>query len=115
MNSIILSLKKNKIGIMLILTAALLTAGGQYFWKISNMHNMLFILIGFLFYSIGAVGMVIAFKYGSFSVIHPMMSMGYIFTVLLGYYFLNEIINIEKIVGLIMIMLGVVLVGVGDE
>ncbi|WP_041711503.1 EamA family transporter [Clostridium pasteurianum] len=115
MNSIILSLKKNKIGIMLILTAALFTVGGQYFWKISNMHNMLFILIGFLFYSIGAVGMIIAFKYGSFSVIHPMMSMGYIFTVLLGYYFLNEIINIEKIIGLILIMLGVVLVGVGDE
>lgn len=115
MNNIILSLKKNKTGILLMLIAALFTSSGQYFWKVSNMHSILFVLIGFLFYSIGAVGMIIAFKYGSFSVIHPMMSMSYIFILLIGYYFLNEIINIEKVLGLVLIMLGVVLVGVGDE
>lgn len=115
MNNLIVSLRKNKIGIILILISALITANGQYFWKISHMHNVIFILIGFLFYSVGAVGMIMAFKYGSFSVLHPMMSIGYIFTVLIGYYFLNEIINIKEITGLILIMLGVVLIGVGDE
>ncbi len=115
MNNIIKSLKKNKIGIILILISALFTTSGQYFWKISYMHNMIFILMGFIFYGIGAVGMIVAFKYGSFSVIHPMMSMSYIFIVVLGYYFLNEVVNIEKIIGLMLIMLGVVLVGVGDE
>lgn len=115
MNSIVISLKKNKVGIILILIASLFTTGGQYFWKVSDMHNIVFILIGFIFYGIGAVGMIIAFKYGSFSVIHPMMSMSYIFIVLLGYYFLNEAVSFEKIMGLILIIIGVVLVGVGDE
>lgn len=115
MDNLFLSLKKNKVGIVLILIASLFTASGQYFWKLSDMHNIILILVGFIFYGIGAIGMIIAFKYGSFSVIHPMMSMGYIFTILLGYYFLNEIVNFEKIIGLIFIMIGICLVGVGDE
>lgn len=115
MNNIILSLKKNKIGIIIIFIASLFTTFGQYFWKISAMHNLMFIILGFVFYGIGAISMIIAFKYGSFSVIHPMMSMSYIFIMLLGYYFLNEVMNTQKIIGLILIMLGVILVGVGDE
>lgn len=115
MSNISKSLKKNRIGISLILISSIFTTFGQYFWKISHMNNTIFILIGFLLYGIGAVGMIIAFKYGSFSVIHPMMSMGYIFIMLLGYYFLNETINLEKIVGVVVIMLGVALIGVGDE
>ncbi|MFT8314233.1 MAG: EamA family transporter [Clostridium sp.] len=115
MNDIILSLKKNKTGIILMFLASLFSSSGQYFWKISGMHNIIFILLGFIFYAIGAVGMIIAFRYGSFSVLHPMMSMSYIFIVLIGYYFLNELISFEKIMGLLLIMLGVALVGVGDE
>jgi uncharacterized membrane protein len=115
MDNIINSLKKNKTGIILILIAAFCTTTGQTLWKLSKMHNITYILIGFLFYGVGAVGMIIALRYGSFSVIHPMMSMGYIFAVIVGYFLLNEIISIEKIVGLTFIMSGVVLIGVGDE
>lgn len=115
MNSLIISLKKNKIGIILIFMASLFTTYGQYFWKISNMHIYHYVFIGFVFYGIGAIGMIIAFKFGSFSVLHPMMSMGYIFTIIVGFYFLNEVININKIVGLIFIIIGVVMIGVGDE
>lgn len=114
-NNLFSSLQKNKKGIIIILFASLFTAFGQYFWKISGMHNVKYILVGFLLYGIGAVMMIIAFKYGSFSVIHPLMSLGYIFTILLGNYFLNELINTYKIVGLVFIMLGVIFIGVGDE
>lgn len=115
MNNIVNSLNKNKKGIILIFIASLLTTLGQYFWKVSQMHDFKFILLGFVFYAVGAVGMIIAFKYGSFSVIHPMMSMSYIFTIFVGYYFLNEVINFDKILGLLFIMLGIVFIGVGDE
>lgn len=115
MNNLIISLKKNKRGIILILMASLVTALGQYFWKISNMHIFVYILIGFIFYGIGAIGMILAFKFGSFSVLHPMMSMGYIFTILIGCYFLNEAINFNKVIALILIIIGVVMIGVGDE
>jgi uncharacterized membrane protein len=115
MNSLINSLEKNKKGIILILLASLFTSLGQYFWKISAMHNVLFIVAGFIFYGMGAIGMILAFRFGSFSVIHPMMSMSYIFIIIIGCCFLNEIINLQKIIGLIFIMLGVVCIGVGDE
>lgn len=115
MSNLFVSLQKNKKGILLILFASLFTSFGQYFWKVSQMHNVQYILIGFIFYGIGAVGMIIAFRFGSFSVIHPMMSISYIFIILIGYWFLNEIINFQKIIGLIFIMLGIVCVGVGDE
>lgn len=115
MNSIISSLKKNQKGITLILLSSICTTIGQYMWKISAMHNLTYIMIGFCFYGLGAVGMIIAFKYGSFSVIHPMMSMGYVFTVIISYLFLHEIINFPKVLGILFIMVGVAFIGVGDE
>lgn len=115
MNNLIDSLNKNKNGIILILISSIFTTIGQYFWKISNIHILMYIFIGFVFYGIGAVSMIIAFRFGSFSVLHPMMSVGYIFTILVGFYFLNEAISTAKIIGLILIMTGIVLIGVGDE
>jgi uncharacterized membrane protein len=115
MNNLLISLQKNKKGIILILFASLFTTLGQYFWKISYVHNITYIIIGFAFYGIGAIGMIIAFRYGSFSVIHPLMSTSYIFTILVGCYLLNESINIYKVIGLIFIMIGIVFIGVGDE
>ncbi|MCR3760935.1 EamA family transporter [Clostridium felsineum] len=115
MNSIISSYKKNQKGIILILLASICTTVGQYMWKLSAMHNIPYILIGFLFYAVGAVGMIIALKYGSFSVIHPMMSMGYVFTIIVSYLLLKESIGVEKIIGVMLIMLGVAFIGIGDE
>lgn len=115
MNNLLSSLNKNKNGIILILVSSIFTTMGQYFWKISNLHVIQYIFIGFLLYGIGAVSMIIAFKFGSFSVLHPMMSAGYILTILVGFYLLNEAISTFKIIGLILIMAGIVLIGVGDE
>ena len=115
MNQIIYSLNKNKKGIYIIFISAFFTAVGQYFWKLSGARDIHFILFGFVCYGIGAIGMVLAFRYGSFSVIHPMISTNYIFAFIIAYYLLGEQINIEKILGLVFIMTGVLFLGVGDE
>ena len=115
MNHFTLSLKKNKIGILLMIVSAFCTAFGQYFWKISDGSIMLLLLAGFFLYGLGAGCMIIAFKFGSFSVLHPMLSLGYILAMLIGYFFLNDVITINKIIGLIFILLGVIMLGVGDE
>jgi len=47
--SFIDSIKKNRIGICIILFASLLTATGQMFWKISGGADILLVQIGFLF------------------------------------------------------------------
>lgn len=115
MENLITSLEKNKKGIIIMIAAALFTTLGQYFWKISHGNNIKIVAIGFLFYGVGAVGMILAFKFGKFSVLHPMMSTSYIFTILLGYFALHESVNILKIIGVVLIILGVACVGVGDE
>ncbi|ADL50132.1 EamA family transporter [Clostridium cellulovorans] len=109
------SFNQNKIGILIITISAIFTAFGQYFWKISDGKSLLFLFIGFTLYGLGAVTMILAFKHGSFSVIHPMMSLGYVFALLIGYRLLSEHISLGKILGTIFIFIGVVFIGVGDE
>lgn len=44
------------------------------------------------------------------SVAYPMTSLGYIFTALVGFYHLNEPLSLLKILGIVIIMIGVFLV-----
>ena len=39
---------------------------------------------------------------------YPLVSLGYVFTLILGYFFLNETITISKVAGIFLIMIGVV-------
>ncbi|HSN57944.1 MAG TPA: EamA family transporter [Clostridiaceae bacterium] len=108
------SIRKNYIGICIILAASLLTATGQLFWKISGGADLTLVAIGFLFYGVGAVLMIAAFRFGSLSVIHPMLSFSYIFALFFGRFILNEAISPLQLLGVFTIMAGVVLIGGGD-
>lgn len=39
---------------------------------------------------------------------YPMVSLGYVFTIILGYLLLNENISVNKIIGVILIIIGVI-------
>jgi len=115
MSSFIQSLQKNKIGILLILIASTSTAGGQMFWKLSGGQLNGDLLLGFSLYFVGAVLMIIAFRFGSLSVLHPLLSVGYVFALLLGGAFLHEKVTILNIVGTLLIASGAILIGGGDH
>jgi drug/metabolite transporter (DMT)-like permease len=115
MNSFIQSLKKNKIGIVLILLASMSTASGQMFWKLSGGQWNRYLILGFLFYGVGAVLMTVAFRFGSLSVLHPLLSVGYVFALLLGITFLNEQITAMRAIAIVLIIAGAVLIGGGDD
>jgi drug/metabolite transporter (DMT)-like permease len=115
MNEFIQSLKKNKIGIVLILLASMSTASGQMFWKLSGGQWNRYLILGFLFYGVGAVLMTVAFRFGSLSVLHPLLSMGYVFALLLGITFLNEQITAMQTVAVALIIVGAILIGGGDD
>lgn len=114
MNNFVLSIKKNYKGIILIIFASLLTAYGQMLWKISNGRELKFIISGFLLYGVGAVLMIIAYRYGSLSVLHPMMSFGYIFVMILGTTILKESVTPMHLIATFIIICGVALIGGGD-
>lgn len=104
--------RNSSLGIILILFSALLTAVGQALWKVSGSNNLYILALGLILYVCGAVLMMIAFRFGDLSVLHPLLSFGYIFAVLIGSYFLKEQIGFKEIIGIIMIVLGAVLISV---
>lgn len=104
-----------KAGIPLMVLSAVCTSFGQYFWKISSGSNPLYLLAGFFLYGVGSVLMITAFRFGSFSVLHPMLSLGYAFALLIGFFFLGETVSPVKIAALLLILFGVAMIGKSDE
>jgi drug/metabolite transporter (DMT)-like permease len=105
--------KQNKlyIGIVLMVLASLCTTLGQLFWKLSNANINFELIIGFVLYVFGTVFMIVAFRFGKLSVLHPLLSIGYILSTIIGSIFLNEQISWISIIGIALIMGGVVLIG----
>lgn len=102
------------LGIILMISAALSTSLGQLFWKLSDSMWDYRLWIGFVLYGLGAIFMTVAFRFGKLSMLHPLMSIGYVFAILFGAIFLNEIISINIITGTSLILIGVILIG-GDD
>lgn len=114
MNEICMSLRKNKYGILLMILSSIFVCVGQLFWKLSSSKGGLFLIVGFFLYAIGALVMIIAYKFGSLSVLQPVLSLNYVLSLVLAQIILNEIITLVKVVGVLIIILGVVLIGGGD-
>ena len=109
------SFKKNKIGIVLMLISSICACVGQLLWKLSTEHGILIMLIGFGFYGVGALVMLIAYKFGKLSVLQPMLSMNYVLSIILAALVLKEEITLLKCIGVLVIITGVILIAGGDE
>ena len=73
-----------------------------------------YILIsGIVLYVLSAVFFIIALKFGELTVLFPITAVSYIWILLLSKKFLNEDINIYKILGIIFIVAGISLIGIG--
>jgi len=106
--------KTTRIGIILMVFAALSTSLGQLFWKLSDDMWDIRLWVGFLLYGLGAVLMTVAFRFGKLSVLHPLMSIGYVFAIWFGLLFLHEDITINILFGTSLILVGVIVIG-GDD
>ena len=65
------SFQKNKKGILLMLVSSICVCVGQLLWKLSAAQGIIVMLVGFCFYGVGALVMIIAYKYGKLSVLQP--------------------------------------------
>jgi drug/metabolite transporter (DMT)-like permease len=101
-NSILQSFQKNKKGILLMFVSSCCVCLGQLLWKLIPSFGILFFLGGFAIYGLGAIIMFVAYHYGSLSVLQPMMSLNYVITAILA-------------TMILIIVIGVVLIGGGDE
>jgi len=108
------SFEKNKKGILLMLIAAVFACVGQLLWKLSVTNGILYMLLGFGMYGLGALLMLIAYRFGSVSVLQPMLSTNYVLSAVLGFLVLQEKISVLKVTGIVIITSGVILIGGGD-
>lgn len=109
------SLRKNKKGIALMLVSSICVCIGQLLWKLAHTEGVGFLILGFLVYGSGAALMLIAYRFGSLSVLQPVLSMNYVFSLFLGCGFLREDITAFKVMGTLIVMLGVGFIAGGDE
>jgi len=59
--------------------------------------------------------MIISFRFGSLSVLHPLLSLGYVFALFLGVFYVGETIELLHLAGMLLIITGVILIGGGDH
>ncbi|MCM1025850.1 MAG: EamA family transporter [Roseburia sp.] len=109
------SLKRNKKGILLMICSSVCVCLGQLLWKLSVDGGFLFLIAGFLLYGIGALAMIIAYKFGKVSVLQPILSLNYILSMILAAVVLKETISLIKCIGVLSVMAGVLLIAGGDE
>lgn len=88
---------------------------GQLLWKISAERGLIMLLLGFCFYGVGALVMIIAYRFGKLSVLQPMLSLNYVLSIILAAVVLSEKITILKCIGVLIIIAGVVMIAGGDE
>lgn len=108
------SISKNKKGIILMLLSSICVCIGQLLWKLSTSGNII-LLLGFFFYGIGALIMIVAYRFGELSVLQPMLSLNYILSIFLAVIILKEEITILKVIGVFVIITGVIMIARGDD
>jgi drug/metabolite transporter (DMT)-like permease len=84
------------------------TASGSFYKMISSPN----LYIGSIFYVLGAVFTIYVLKYKPISVVMPLTSITYIWTLIISRFLLHEKITRFKLVGIIFIIIGAINVGV---
>ena len=109
------SILKNKKGITLMLLSSICVCIGQLLWKLSSSGNIILLISGFFFYGIGALIMIVAYRFGELSVLQPMLSLNYVLSIFLAVTILKEEITILKLAGVFIIIAGVIIIAGGDD
>jgi len=73
------------------------------------------LMAGYALYGLSTVLLVLALRHGQLSVLYPMVSLGYIWTLLWSKLFFDEPFTRNKFFGLALILLGVFFVGLGSK
>lgn len=108
----------------LIILASFFAGTGQLLWKKVSMdltYSFLFLfnpflIMGVFVYFLSTILMVLAFKNGELSVLHPFLAISFIWVILVSpIIFPSETLGTTKIIGAILVFLGVSLIGLGGN
>ncbi|WP_414515701.1 EamA family transporter [Nostoc sp. PCC 9305] len=92
-------------GQLLMKNAMLYTNEGVFTWDFIQKLSLAIIV-----YCLGIVNWILALRSVKLSIAYPLTSLNYVGILFGSYYFFNEVITLNRIVGVITIFLGVILV-----
>lgn len=96
-----------KKGITLMIFSSVCSCFGQLLWKLFATQGSYYdLILGFFLYGIGALSMIIAYRFGKLSVLQPILSLNYVFSLLLAVIVLGETVTVLKIMGVMFIIYG---------
>ena len=107
------------LAIGLVILSSILGAIGGFVFKLSSNSLKLQLkslvknynlLLGFLFFALAALVYIYSLTQGELSVLYPISSLTYMWSIIIANFYLKEEINKFKIVGIIFILLGTVLI-----
>ncbi len=81
------------------------------FWHILNLK----LAAGVALFLLSSVFFILGIRHGELSVLYPMVSLGYVWTLFWSRLFFNEALTRQKFYGLGLILLGVFFVGLGSR
>ena len=108
----------------IILFSTLLTSTAQLFYKfaadklsfdILSLITNYELIAGMMLYAVGGVLLILSFRGGEVSVLYPLFATSYIWVSFLSIYFLGEIMNLYKWIGIVTIVGGIMLIGFGSK
>ena len=103
--------------VILVLVSAVFSAFGQIAFKLSSkkirIRNLLrnkFLFAGLFLYGFGTILFIISLRGGELTVLYPFVATSYIWTIFLANHYLKEKITKNKIIGILLIILGLILI-----
>ena len=80
-------------------------------WTLLGVVTNYVLILGFIFYGLGAVLLIVALKSGELSLLYPILALSFVWVNLLSLFILDETINWIKWGGILFILLGVSMIG----
>ncbi len=116
-------MRTHPLAILAVAFATLLTASGQFLFKLGVSNLVLdwsiftnwYLISGFIIYGISALILILSLKYGELSVLYPVIALSFVWVSIISFEFLDEHLHIFKLVGVCLIILGVSCIGFGSN
>lgn len=104
---------------LLLIIMTILGAIASYFLKNAAVHDNLlstfkdkYLYFGGILYFISALMNIFILKFLDYSIVFPLTSLTYIWTLVISWEFLSETINKQKICGICLVVFGAILVSI---
>jgi len=115
--------KLDRQAIGLVFCCTLLGAAAQILMKLGanrqptllQMVTNVPLMVGYTFYGMSTLLLVLALRKAHLSVLYPIISLTYVWVMILSVLIFNEHMNFYKIAGLSVVVLGVAVLGFGDH